>query len=125
MFKPRNYRRLLMRAAPLFNAPVAAIAISPRLGARLRRSVTLITYTGRRSGKTFSTPALYRRSGQTVLIHVAVPDAKQWWRNFLGDGAPIRVQLPGATRSGHATASRDDTGRVAVRIALDLAASRQ
>ena len=31
-----NYKRLIMRAGPLFNAPVAAIANSPRLGARLR-----------------------------------------------------------------------------------------
>ena len=35
-----NYKRLIMRAGPLFNAPVAAIANSPRLGARLRRSVS-------------------------------------------------------------------------------------
>jgi hypothetical protein len=54
MLQPRTFRRLLMRAAPLFNAPVAALAIAPRLGARLRRSVTLITYTGRRSGRSVS-----------------------------------------------------------------------
>lgn len=41
-----NLARLIMRAAPLVNAPVVAIAASPRLGKVLRRNVTLITYTG-------------------------------------------------------------------------------
>lgn len=34
-----NVARLLMRAAPLFNAPVAAIAASPRFGKLDRKSV--------------------------------------------------------------------------------------
>jgi hypothetical protein len=118
MFNPRNYMRLIMRAAPLFNAPVAAIAISPRLGARLRRSVTLITYTGRRSGRTFSIPVAYRRHGNEIDITANMPDAKTWWRNFVGDGAPVSLTLDGAERAGHAVARRDDSGRVTVRVRL-------
>jgi hypothetical protein len=119
MFTPRNYKRLIMRAAPLFNAPVAAIATSPRLGARLRRSVTLITYTGRRSGRTFSIPVAYRRRGdENVDIDANLPDAKTWWRNFVGDGAPISLTLDGAERTGHAVAHRDDKGRVTVHVRL-------
>ncbi|HEY2450216.1 MAG TPA: nitroreductase/quinone reductase family protein [Mycobacterium sp.] len=107
-----------MRAGPLFNAPVAAIANSPRLGARLRRSVTMITYTGRRSGQTFTTPVAYRRRGENIDIDANLPDAKTWWRNFLGDGAPISLTLDGAERAGHAVAHRDDKGRVTVRVRL-------
>jgi hypothetical protein len=118
MFKPRNYGRLIMRAAPLFNAPVAAIANSPRLGARLRRNVTLITYTGRRSRRTFSIPVAYRRRGDEIDIAANLPDAKTWWRNFVGDGAPISLTLDGAERAGHAVAHRDDKGRVTVRVRL-------
>ena len=119
MFTPRNYKRLIMRAAPLFNAPVAAIAISPRLGARLRRSVTLITYTGRRSGRMFSIPVAYRRRGdENIDIDANLPDAKTWWRNFVGDGAPISLTLDGAERTGHAVAHRDDKGRVTVHVRL-------
>src|SRR6202012_1904456 len=102
MFNPRNYLRLIMRAAPVVNAPVAAIATS-RFGARLRRSVTLITYTGRRSGRTFSIPVAYRRrSDEDIEIDANLPDAKTWWRNFVGDGAPISLTLDGVERAGHA-----------------------
>ena len=117
MFNPRNYLRLIMRAAPVVNAPVAAIATS-RFGARLRRSVTLITYTGRRSGRTFSIPVAYRRRGNEIDIAANLPDAKTWWRNFVGDGAPITLTLDGAERAGHAVAHRDDKGRVTVRVRL-------
>ena len=119
MLNPRNYLRLLMRAAPLFNAPVAAIANSPPLGARLRRNVTLITYTGRRSGQTFSIPVAYRRRGdENIDIAANLSDAKTWWRNFVGDGAPLSLTLDGAERAGHAVAHRDDKGRVTVRVRL-------
>ncbi len=113
-----NYKRLIMRAGPLFNAPVAAIANSPRLGARLRRSVTMITYTGRRSGRTFSTPVAYRRRGHDIEIAANLPDAKTWWRNFVGDGGPVSLTLDGAEREGHAVAHRDDKGRVTVHVRL-------
>ena len=113
-----NYKRLIMRAGPLFNAPVAAIANSPLLGARLRRSVTMITYTGRRSGRTFSTPVAYRRHGDEIEIAANLPDAKTWWRNFVGEGGPISLTLDGAEREGHAVAHRDDNGRVTVHVRL-------
>ena len=113
-----NVGRLLMRAAPLFNAPVAAIAASPRFGAALRRSITTITYTGRRSGRTFSIPVAYRRRGDEIDIVPNMPDAKTWWRNFLGDGAPMSLTLDGIERSGHAVAHRDENGRVTVRVRL-------
>jgi hypothetical protein len=113
-----NYKRLIMRAGPLFNAPVAVIANSPLLGARLRRSVTMVTYTGRRSGRTISTPVAYRRRGDEIDITANMPDAKTWWRNFLGDGAPISVTLDGVERAGHAVAHRDDKGRVTVRVRM-------
>ena len=113
-----NFGRLLMRAAPLFNAPVVALAASPRFGAVLRRSITTITYTGRRSGRTFSIPVAFRRRGDEIDIAPNMPDAKTWWRNFLGDGAPMSLTLDGIEHSGHAVAHRDENGRVTVRARL-------
>lgn len=113
-----NLGRLLMRAAPLFNAPVTAIAASPRFGALLRGSITTITYTGRRSGRSFSIPVAYRRRGDDVEIGANLPDAKTWWRNFLGDGGPLSLTLDGVERAGHAVAHRDASGRVTVRVRL-------
>ncbi len=119
MFQAKDLVRLVMRAAPLLNTPVAAIATSPRFGVGLGRAVTVITYKGRRTGRTFTIPVAYRRSGESIDIAANMPDAKTWWRNFLGDGAPVSLRLDGVDRSGHAVAHRDDKGRVTVSIRLD------
>ena len=118
MLQLKTYIRLLMRAAPLFNAPVAAMATSRRFGRIVGRNVAIITYTGRRSGRSFSTPVAYRRSGDELEIAANMPDAKSWWRNFLGDGAPLTVRLAGIERAGHAVAQRDEHGHVMVRVHL-------
>jgi hypothetical protein len=71
-------------------------------------SMTIVTYVGRRSGKTFSTPVAYKRTPSGVRIMVALPDQKQWWRNFEGDGGELTVLLDKQERSGHAVAARTD-----------------
>lgn len=118
MSMAKNVGRLVMRAAPLLNTPVAAIASSPRLGARLGRSITLVTYTGRRSGRTFSIPVAYSRHGDDIEIVANMPETKTWWRNFVGEGAPLSLTLDGTERAGHAIAHRDAKGRVTIRIRL-------
>ena len=112
--------RLLVRGAPILNVPVAALANSERFGGLVKDSIAMVTYTGRRSGRSFSIPVSYRRSGDDVVIGVGMPDAKSWWRNFLGDGGPITLlNFRGTDRTGHAVATRDDAGRVTVRVRLD------
>jgi F420H(2)-dependent quinone reductase len=108
-----------MRAAPIFNAPVVALTTSPRWGRFVGRTFAMITYTGRKSGRVISLPVGYRRSGDDVVITVSMPDAKTWWRNFLGDGAPLTITLDGRDRTGHAVWRRDATDRVAVDLRLD------
>ena len=112
-----NARRL-MQAAPLFNLPVTALANSRLFGRLIGRSIAVITYTGRRSGCTFSIPVAYRRKGDELQIAANLPDAKNWWRNFTGDGAPLSVRLDGVDRLGHAVADRDARGRVTVNVRL-------
>jgi hypothetical protein len=81
-----------------------------------------VTYTGRRSGRTFTIPVGYKRDDDVVTIGVRFPDAKTWWRNFLGAGGPMTIELDGAGRTGHAVAERDRRGRVTVTV--DLGATR-
>ncbi|WP_326549322.1 hypothetical protein [Micromonospora sp. NBC_01813] len=102
-----------------FNTCVLRLRSSRRWGRLVQRHITIVTYTGRRSGRTFSTPVGYRRTAGTVTIAVKLPDAKKWWRNFLGDGGPLSLHLDGVNRPGHAVARRDDRGRVTVTVALD------
>lgn len=96
--------------------------VKPVLRSRFRRIIqpviTTITYNGRRSGREFSTPVLYWRRRNTVTIRVAAADSKQWWRNFLGDGHPISIDLHGGRRDGHAVATSDAKGRVVVHVRL-------
>ena len=110
--------RLILRAAPIVNAPVAAMTRSPRWSRLVGRNFAIVTYTGRRSGRRISLPVGYRRRGDEIVIGVAMPDAKTWWRNFLGAGDSMTLTLNGSERPGHAVASRDGNGAVSVRVRL-------
>ncbi|HEX9029392.1 MAG TPA: nitroreductase family deazaflavin-dependent oxidoreductase [Anaerolineales bacterium] len=55
-------------------------------------NILLITYTGRRSGKPFTTPVNYMRSGD--LLRVVSFRQRRWWRN-LRNGAPVELRLAG------------------------------
>jgi len=114
-------------ARGFFDSPIVGIVNkgfvglinAPLVGNLVRRGLIVIRYVGRRSGKTFEIPVGYRRSGDTLTINVTSPDAKNWWRNFLGEGGPITLlKLDGADQSGHAIADRDDQGRVKVTVQL-------
>ena len=101
------------------NATAVALLDTPVLGRIVGRGLVKIRYVGRRSGRTVELPVGYRRSGNDIVIGVMAPDAKTWWRNFLGDGGPIAVLgLDGRDRIAHAVANRDATGRVSVTVAL-------
>jgi hypothetical protein len=80
-------------------------------------SMAIVSYTGRKSGREVSFPVNYRRSGEEIVIGVMAPDAKTWWRNFTGDGAPIRLRIGSDEHTGHARAVRSEDG-VSVRVAL-------
>jgi hypothetical protein len=93
----------------LRSSPVAGV---------LSKSMAEISYTGRKSGKQITLVVSYKRVGDTVRIAVAAPDAKSWWRNFLGDGAPMTVTLDGKPHEAHAVATRSDKGAVRVEAKL-------
>lgn len=93
---------LLQRAARVVNTVVSPFARSGRLG-----PMTEIRYTGRRSGSEFRLPVAFFPEGDGGVIRVEMPDQKRWWRNFTGEGAPLRVLVSGVERSGHGVAVRD------------------
>lgn len=99
-----------------FNTGLGFLLDTPLVGPLLSKGLATVTYVGRRSGNTFSTPVGYRRVGDDIVIGVAMPDKKKWWRNFLDDGAPITVRINGIDRRGHAVTSRDERGGVSVRV---------
>jgi hypothetical protein len=104
----------------VMNKLFVALIDAPVVGPVVRRGMINIRYVGRRSNKTFETPIGYRRTGDGIVINVMSPDNKTWWRNFLGDGAPITLVKfdAGQDRTGHAIANRDAKGRVSVAVKL-------
>ncbi|AQT82807.1 hypothetical protein B1R94_13500 [Mycolicibacterium litorale] len=105
-------------AVDAVNRGATALITSPRWGRLVGLGLTQISYVGRRSGRTIRLPVGYRRRGQQIVIGVAMPDGKKWWRNFTGDGAPLTILLGGTERTGHAVATRDPRGRVSVVVSL-------
>jgi len=101
------------------NPGATAILRSPLHGI-LSGSLALITVTGRKTGREYTFPVLYRQDGETVTIDVAWPRRKRWWRNLRG-GAPIGLVLRGAERTGHAEVREDEDGSVRVAVRLDPA----
>ena len=103
-----------------FNGLAVKLMDVPVVGGFVRRGLVTIRYVGRRSGKTFEIPVGYRRRGDAVLIGVSMPDAKAWWRNFLGEGQPLTlVGFDGRDQTGHAVAHRDERGGVSVTVTLN------
>lgn len=105
-----------------FNRTMMALLGVPVLGNLLGRGITVLTYTGRTSGKVYRMPIGYKQSGDVVTLQSNCgSEEKSWWRNFLGDGGPVSVLIDGADRRGHAVATRSDDGKVTVNIELEPA----
>ncbi len=84
--------------SPIFNAIVKLILRSP-LHSPLSRRLLLITFTGRKSGKIYTTPTSYIRDGQDIIIFSE--RNRRWWRNLEG-GAPVEMRVQGTARKGSA-----------------------
>jgi deazaflavin-dependent oxidoreductase (nitroreductase family) len=68
-------------------------------------SVLIITFTGRKSGKVYSTPVQYLLEDDTLTIFTQ--RTRKWWRNLRGN-APVEVLLRGKSLKGTATTTTDD-----------------
>jgi hypothetical protein len=78
-----------MVTTSLRNRLPAAILHS-RLHPLLSRTTLLLSFTGRRSGRTYATPVRYHLDGNAILITTH----SLWWHNFRG-GHPARLWLRG------------------------------
>ncbi|NDJ78923.1 MAG: nitroreductase family deazaflavin-dependent oxidoreductase [Chloroflexi bacterium] len=69
--------------------------------------IMLLSFTGRKSGRRYTTPVGYVQDGTVLFIFTQ----SAWWKN-LRDGAPVKVRLRERTADGTATAT-DDPEQVA------------
>ena len=106
----------------LGNPVLTAVLRSP-LHAMADGSLMLLSVTGRRTGKVYTTPVNFLRDGDTLLVTSL--RERTWWRNLRGD-AEVVVHLQGHARRGRATLAEDEAavaealGRV-VALALSYA----
>ena len=98
----------------LINSLVTTILRSPWHGMRSHR-LLLLTFTGRKSGKAFTTPIRYEQDGETLLMKVLVEYS--WWKN-LREQATVRVLLRGNMRTGTAEVLPEEGGVVVVKVHL-------
>ncbi|HMA35056.1 MAG TPA: nitroreductase/quinone reductase family protein [Chloroflexia bacterium] len=96
----------------LANTIVTTILRSPWHSLRSDR-LLLLTFTGRKSGKTFTTPLRYAQEGETLLLTVLYP----WWKNLVAE-ATVRVLLRGEMRTGTAAVLPEHDGEVVIQIHL-------
>jgi hypothetical protein len=73
------------------------------------RSLMLITFTGRKSGRQFTTPVRYVREGETVRCFTSAEN--QWWRNLRG-GADVILRTQDRDAPFHAVVIENDPGEV-------------
>ncbi len=85
----------------IMNPGMTLLLRSPLHGLVSQR-LLLLTFTGHKSGKQFTTPLGYEREEEKLIIMTRRP----WWKNFRG-GAPVRVRLQDKTQKAVATAITD------------------
>lgn len=92
--------------------------LSSPLHPLVSRQLTLITVTGRRTGREHTLPVGYKLNGERLTIPVLWPGRKLWWRNLSG-GAPVRLRFRGKDRTGQAQVLGDERSEVTVEVLLD------
>lgn len=107
--QPQQGRAWTWTPTPTMNRFMSTLLRLPLLHRILSGSMLLITFTGRHSGKTYTTPVGYQQDGQTVRI--LTKSFRKWWNNFI-DPAPVTLRLRGRDVQGIARAITDENAVV-------------
>ena len=81
--------------------PILQLLLRSRVGGRVGRSLAVLSYQGRRTGKQHELVVQYARDGAHVWIIPGQPEHKTWWRNFR-DPRDVEVRLAGEEFHGTA-----------------------
>ena len=96
---------------PLFKFinPMMALLLRSPLHFLMSGSLLLITFVGRRTGRSYTTPVRYVRDGATVRCFTS--RHTRWWRNLVG-GAEVTLAIRGAEGRYRADVILDDPQRI-------------
>lgn len=101
---------------PIVNQAIKSVLRSPVHGL-VSKNLLLITFTGRKSGKTFTTPVSYSQHGDQVYIF----SHGTWWKN-LRPGAPVTLRIQGRELQGLAEPIVEDKRAIAAGLMEHLRA---
>jgi len=98
----------------MLNKTMKFLLRSPMHG-MVSKTILLITFTGRKSGKTYTTPVSYSQDGEQVYIFTHA----NWWKNLHRD-QPITLRIRGREFQGYAETVSEDKQAVAAGLAEHL-----
>jgi deazaflavin-dependent oxidoreductase (nitroreductase family) len=78
---------VLQRVVRYFN-PLMRLVLGSRAHRLMSGQLMLLSFTGRRTGRSYSTPVSYVREGTNLLV----PGGGAWWKNLTGGTARVRLQ---------------------------------
>lgn len=96
---------------PYFNYVMKLVLRSPLHGL-VSKTIMLLTFSGCKSGKTYTTPVSYSQYDDQVHVF----SHADWWKNLCG-GAPVTMRLRGREVKGLAEAVAEDKQAVAAGLA--------
>ncbi len=99
---------------PIVNR-VMTLALRSPLHGIVSKNILLITFTGRKSGRAFTTPVSYSQHGNQVTIF----SHANWWKN-LKNGSPVTLRIRGRDWQGLAEPIVDDKHAIAAALAEHL-----
>jgi deazaflavin-dependent oxidoreductase (nitroreductase family) len=79
------------------------------------KTVLLITFTGRKSSKTYTTPVSYSQTGDLVNIFTHA----DWWKNLRG-GTSVTLRIRGQEFQGRAVPVSEDKQAIVAGLAAHL-----
>lgn len=101
----------------IINPTVRLLLLSP-LHRFWSKSLMLITFTGRKTGRVYTTPVRYLKAADSVWAFTSVENS--WWKNLSG-GAAVRLRIEGKERACRADAVADDPEAIRNALAEFLA----
>lgn len=101
---------------PFVNRAMKLLLRSP-MHKMVSSTVLLITFTGRKSGKTYTTPVSYSQNGDQIILFTHA----NWWKNFRsGALTPVTLRLQGQERQGLAEPVAGDQQAIAAALTRHL-----
>lgn len=99
---------------PILNKSMKFVLRSP-LHKIVSNYLTLITFTGRKTGKIYTTPVSYFQEENQVRIFTHA----NWWKNLTG-GAPVTLRIQGRDYQGIAEPVAEDKQAIAEALTAHL-----